>query len=142
MKTIAKILIVVSILTLSFQVNAKPRTTLATSNAITYKVLVHLDNHTFSYVRDFFVVISDENGRIVAPPQQLKAGVSEYNFKESGPVKGTRIAKLSNGTRPHSDLFLCNPDGRTGFFLGGDTYTFSLYVILHIVNQDQNPQID
>ena len=122
--------------------NAKTRTTLNSSDAITYKVAVHVDNHTFPYVRNFFVVLSDENGRAVAPPQQLREGVSEYSFSESGPVKGTRIARLAFGDRPHSDLFLCKPDGRTGIFRGGETYTFDLYVVLHIVLQDQNIQIN
>ena len=142
MKTIAKILILVSILTLSFEVNAKSRTTLNSSNTITYQVMVHVDKHAFSYVRNFFVVLSDENGRAVAPPQQLKPDVSEYNFKETGPVKGTRIARLAFGDRPHSDLFLCKHEGRTGMFFGGETYTFDLYVVLHIALPDHDTQIE
>jgi hypothetical protein len=142
MKTISKILIAVSMLTLSLQVTAKPRTTLIKSNAITYKVVVHMENHVQNYVRYFNIIISDENGRIVAPPQMLTPGVSVYTFKEAGPAKGTRTASLSNGTRPISGFFLCNPDSHTGVFFGGNTYTFNLNILLNLSLQDQNSQIE
>jgi hypothetical protein len=130
MKTIAKILIVISIFMLSSQVNAKSGQglTSSSSNTITYKVMVHLDKHNLSFVCGVFVVITDENGRMIAPPQQLKPRDSEYDFKEAGPVKGTRIAQLSNGLRPHTDLYMFNPDVHTGLFLGGESYLFNLYV--------------
>jgi len=73
MKTIAKILLAVTILTLSFQANAGKvkETPSNASNTITYKVLVHMELNTPSLLRDVFVLISDENGRVIGKPQRL-----------------------------------------------------------------------
>jgi hypothetical protein len=125
MKTIAKIIIAVSILTLSFQANAAEENL---SRGIIYKVAVHLQNVLPASPGQLFVVVLDEKGQFVAPPQWFNKGISEYTFRETGPVKGTRTARLSYEPGPHPYTPACKPDIKSGLFLNGNTYYFNLYV--------------
>jgi hypothetical protein len=140
MKTIAKMLIVISVLMISFQAFAgKDQVSrLISSNKITYKVIVHMHDGIPSAVRDLYVLITDENGRPIAPAQSFRPGKTEYTFSEVGPVKGTRVAKLSNGGRPHVDQFFCKDDSKTGIFNSGSTYLFNLYITLPYPSKEGN----
>ncbi|MCX6243328.1 MAG: hypothetical protein NTU98_01370 [Bacteroidetes bacterium] len=132
MKTIAKILIALSALTISFTAHAKGGENSVSALAITYKVIVHMPAATPSVLRGVFVVITDETGRLVAPAQLLISGKTEYKFAESGPVKGIRVAKLSNGLRPHADSWISNEDMKAGLFQNGASYLFNLYISLPV----------
>ncbi|MCX6245043.1 MAG: hypothetical protein NTU98_10100 [Bacteroidetes bacterium] len=132
MKTIAKILIAISVMMISLTAHAKGGENSVSALAITYKVIVHMPDATPSVLRGVFVVITDETGRLVAPAQLLLPGKTEYQFAENGPVKGIRIAKLSNGLRPHADAWVSNEDARAGLFQNGSTYLFNLYISLPV----------
>ena len=136
MKTIAKSLIVLSVLMISLQaLAAKDQVSkMISSNTITYKVLVHMPDGTPSVLRNVYVVVTDEIGRLIAPAQLLIPGKTVYNFSEPGPVKGSRVARISNGLRPHNEIFVSNEDSKTGIFMGGSTYLFNLYIALPTSN--------
>ena len=134
MKTIAKILIAISVMMISFSSFAKKGgdNNSVSALAITYKVIVHMPDATPSVLRGVFVVITDETGRLVAPAQLLLPGKTEYQFAENGPVKGIRIAKLSNGLRPHADAWISNEDIKAGLFRNGASYLFNIYISLPV----------
>jgi hypothetical protein len=131
MKTIAKSLIAISILMISFQANAGKETNVITNtaNAINYKVVVHMDRLTPSALRDVFVTMTDESGRLIAPPQLIVPGKTVYNFYEAGPVRATRIAKISNVRRPlYMNMIQGLEELKTRVFENGTTYLFNLYL--------------
>lgn len=132
MKTIAKILIALSILIISLHSIA-----VASGgpgpNQITYKVQIlgqppHIPNLNLTLL----IGITDENNRLVAPYQQFKKGTYAYYFYENGPVKGTRVAHMINVNRGPTQLyyFYCAPNSQSGSFAPGQTYIFDLYPVV------------
>lgn len=77
------------------------------------------------------VEILDGRGRLVAPPQTYRPGVSKYDFYERGPVTGVRIAVLV--LAPSHSHFICDrelfttPVILSGKFLPGQTYRYDLF---------------
>jgi hypothetical protein len=71
------------------------------------------------------VVMTDEWGRLIAPPQDVIPGKMRYTFREFGHVWGTRIARvLSKPAAPASVSI--PPSVKTGYFYSGVTYLFIL----------------
>jgi hypothetical protein len=130
MKTIAKIFIAISVMMISFSASTVKggEGNTASALAISYKVIVHMPDGTPGVLRGVYVVITDGTGRLVAPAQVLIPGKTEYLFAENGPVKGIRIARLSNGLRPHTDSWVANEDVKAGYFQNGASYLFNLYI--------------
>jgi hypothetical protein len=128
MKTIAKTLIAISVLMISLQALAGGST--ASIGKVHYKVQVHLPKDTPFYTRNVFVVMTDENNRMIAPVQLLRFGVFSYEFYESTTVQGTRIAKLVYSDGNTTELFHSVPDSQTGRFSIGGTYLFNLYLVV------------
>ena len=95
-------------------------------SGIHYQVTLHGDPAQV-YGRPVLVNISDENGNLVAHPQTFVKGVFTYNFTETGPVEGKRIAWL--GLDPSNEQVPGSvPDVENGPFYAGVTYTFTLDV--------------
>lgn len=134
MKTIAKTLIVLGILMLSLQSIAGPGISPGSAQ-ITYKVQIlgqppHIQNLNFN----LYIYMTDQNNRLIGPPQQFKRGTYTYFFYEPGPVKGTRVAHMVNDTRYPTTLysFYCAPSSLSGGFAPGEVYTFDLYPVITI----------
>ena len=130
MKTIAKILIAATVLLFSFETYATTATnTASTTPQINYVVKINSSQiYSGASTLALFVVMTDEHGRIVAPVQAVRPGLSIYTFNETGPVKGTRTASLIyDPISPSSLPFYCAPDSKTGTFSNGGTYLFNLY---------------
>ncbi|MCX6245040.1 MAG: hypothetical protein NTU98_10085 [Bacteroidetes bacterium] len=130
MKTIAKTLIAVIALLFSFEISASAASNnSSTTPQINYVVNIHANQlHSGASTLDLFVVLTDENGRLVAPVQVVRPGLSTYTFNEIGPFKGTRIARMIyDPISPSSLPFYCAPDSKTGSFQNGGTYLFNLY---------------
>jgi hypothetical protein len=131
MKTLAKTLIAVILLMVSFQVfSANDKGAIAGSRMIIYQINIHITTDpSFFYGAHFFVVITDENGRLVAPPQLSNINKLIYTFSEAGPVKGTRVARLvlDPNTDILSDRIIVSPDAKTGVFVPGSVYIFNLW---------------
>jgi hypothetical protein len=126
MKTIAKSLIAISILMISFQVIAGGnQTTLA---KIHYKVQIHLPRISPFYTRNLFVVMTDANNKLVAPAELLRYEKLSYDFYEAPSVKGTRKAQLVYSDGTTARLFNSAPDVQNGSFILGGNYIFNLYV--------------
>ena len=128
MKTIAKTLIAVGILMFSLHVNAAISGGPG-SQQIGYKVQILGQNpHINNFNLILYVAMTDENGRPVDQVQRFKTGTYTYFFSETGPVQGTRVARLVNDPIVPTTLnFYCAPDAQTGKFLPGDIYVFDLY---------------
>ena len=126
MKTIVKTLVAISILMISLQVIAGGNQT--SMAKIHYKVQIHLPRVSPFYTRNIFVVMTDENNKMVAPVELLRYGKVSYDFYESPSVKGTRKAQLVYSDGTTSRLFNSTPDVQTGSFILGGEYMFNLYV--------------
>jgi hypothetical protein len=132
MKTIAKVLFAISILILSFEANAgkEVKGFVTSTKQIIYHVSAHMDALTPATIRNIFIIITDENGRPVAPAKLLVSGRSEYRFYEAGPVKGVRIAKLIRANGMEVQPILSGEDSKTGKFENGTDYFFNLYIAI------------
>jgi hypothetical protein len=75
--------------------------------------------------RNFLILMTDANGRLVAPAQTFRTGVSDYNFFEGGTVRGTRVARMIQVPLA-SHSFMVMPVSKTGIFYGGCSYLFIL----------------
>ena len=87
----------------------------------------------------YWIQITDETGRLVAPAQIFVPGISQYSFysniKERGfRERGTkRIAMLIKapvgGYLDCVNNLFARPDTKTGIFLLGKTYNFDLFPV-------------
>jgi hypothetical protein len=128
MKTIAKILVAISILMISLQVIAANQ---IGTVQVHYKVQIHLPKGFPPNSGNIFVAMTDERGILVAPVQAVHPGLSTYDFNESGPARGTRTASLIYSPVGTSNFTIfCAPESQTGLFKNGVTYLFDLYVKL------------
>jgi hypothetical protein len=130
MKTIVKILIAVIALFFISETHAADRSGYAsTTPQISYVVNINATQlHSGFTTLALFVLITDESGRLVAPVQVVRPGLSIYSFNEIGPVKGTRVAHMIyEPINPSSLPFYCAPDSKTGSFQNGGSYLFNLY---------------
>jgi hypothetical protein len=126
MKTIAKILVAISILMISLQVIAANNQ--VGIGQVHYKVQIHLPKDLPLQTMNIFVAMTDERGILIAPVQAVRPGLSTYDFNEFGPKTGTRTASLIyNPLGTSTFLFYCAPDSKTGIFKNGVTYLFNLY---------------
>jgi hypothetical protein len=101
---------------------------------IKYEVNVYLFSR-IELCNTYLVEVTDETGRLVAPPKVFVPGISRYVFMEDGPAKGkVRVAQLV--LAPDVDPVLCpiriaaRPDVKMGPFELGQTYPFVLRPIL------------
>jgi hypothetical protein len=109
---------------------------------IRHEVTIHL---TFSVntCNTYYVRITDENGRLVAPPQIYVPGVNKYVFNELVSLPGrARIASLVLPS--NVDPYVCpnnlttKSDRKFGPFLFGKTYTYDLYPLIQkgVIKED------
>jgi len=101
---------------------------------IKYEVNVYLFSR-IDLCNTYLVQVTDETGRLVAPPKTFVPGISRYVFAEDGPAQGkVRVAMLVMA--PDVDPYVCSthigarPDVKMGPFLQGQTYPFVLRPIL------------
>ncbi len=98
--------------------------------AVTYVVNVVHGDHLAGYDCMYYILLTNERGQLIAPAQAFRLGVWSYTFKETGPVTGTRVAKIvknPNVICPNAVTF--QPDSKSGTFRAGETYTFDLIPI-------------
>jgi hypothetical protein len=125
MKTIAKTLVAISILLLSFQ--AYSAGNLNTVQSVHYKVNIHLAKIPHFDPKNVYVVMSDGKAPI-APPQLFRANTLTYEFSEKGTVTGTRVAQLIYNDGTSIGMFGSSVDVKTGRFIAGNTYEFDIYI--------------
>jgi hypothetical protein len=130
MKTIATTLIAITIMMISLQVNAGGNGNATTTGKVHYQVQIHLLKDIPFKTKTVFVVMSDENNKLVAAPQLLIYGKTSYEFYESQSVIGTRVASLIFTDGNSSGLFHSTPDAQNGKFGLGCTYLFNLDVLI------------
>jgi hypothetical protein len=101
---------------------------------IKYEVNVYLFSR-IDLCNTYLVEVTDETGRLVAPPKVFVPGISRYVFAEDGPAQGkVRVAMLVMA--PDVDPYDCSthiaarPDVKMGPFLQGQTYPFVLRPLL------------
>jgi len=101
---------------------------------IKYEVNVYLFSR-IELCNTYLVQVTDETGRLVAPPKVFVPGISRYMFAEDGPAQGkVRVAMLV--VAPDVDPYACSthigarPDVKMGPFLAGQTYPFVLRVLV------------
>jgi Phr family secreted Rap phosphatase inhibitor len=104
-----------------------------TNSNIQYQVNVHPDMRITNNLCPLIVELTDGSGRLIGQPRIYIPGENTYYFFERGPVKGTRMAKLTNmsGWMPDDvciDISLS--DSKTGVFNNGVDYKFNLFVQL------------
>jgi hypothetical protein len=108
--------------------------------AIIHNVIVHT-TISKNICNVYLVKVSDETGRLVAPPQIFVPGVSKYVFNENVNLKGRkRIATLELSLYPGHytcpNDFFTPPDVEVGPFENGQILTFDLYP------RPEDPNID
>jgi hypothetical protein len=130
MKTIAKTLVAIIIMMISLQVIAGGNGNSTTTGKVHYKVQIHLQKDVPFKTKNVFVVMSDENNKLVAAPQLLIYGKTSYEFYESQTVIGTRVASLIYTDGNITGLFHSTRDVQNGKFGVGGTYLFNLYVLI------------
>jgi hypothetical protein len=104
---------------------------------IRYEVTVHLPSgFSICQYSLYLVRITDEKGRLVAPPQVFIPSQSKYVFTESVSVPGgIRVASLF--IPPYVDPSGCpltltaEPDIKQGPFDPGRSYSFNLYPVIN-----------
>jgi hypothetical protein len=108
-----------------------PDTKSSKSVGIIHQVYIH-PTISKDMCNTYLVKVSDETGRLVAPPQIFVPGVNKYVFNEKGTVKGRqRIAMLElslyagHYTCPN-DIFT-PPDVKVGPFEIGQIIMYDLY---------------
>jgi hypothetical protein len=95
---------------------------------IAYVVRIEQLSYIQSLGGHFLVKMTDETGRLVAPAQVFRPGVSDYTFFEAGNVRGTRVAKMERlpiGERPMS----IPSTSKSGVFIGGTCYMFIIHPV-------------
>jgi hypothetical protein len=97
---------------------------------IRYEVNVIL-NSRIDLCNTYYIQVTDETGRLIAPRKIFDPGTQKYIFSENGPAKGKiRVAMMVLAT--DVDTYSCpvyinaRPDVKIGPFLPGDTYSFVL----------------
>ncbi len=127
MKTIAKTLVVISMLMISLQIIAGNPTL---SKKVNYQVQIHLQKDIHVNSMNIFVAMTDGHNKMIAAPQLLRDGKVSYDFYESSTVLGTRVAQLIY-TEPNTpELIYSSPDIQNGKFAVGGTYLFNLYIVI------------
>jgi hypothetical protein len=101
---------------------------------IKYEVNVYLFSR-IELCNTYLVQVTDETGRLVAPPKVFVPGISRYVFAEDGPAQGrVRVAMLV--LAPDVDPVACpiqigaRPDVKMGPFVPGQTYPFVLRLLV------------
>ena len=101
---------------------------------IRYVVNVIL-NSRIDLCNTYYIQVTDETGRLVAPPRIYDPSMQKYTFTESGPASGKlRVAQLVMAK--DVDPYYCQvhinarPDVKIGPFLQGETYSFVLRVVV------------
>jgi hypothetical protein len=101
---------------------------------IKYEVNVYLFSR-IELCNTYLVQVTDETGRLVAPPKTYVPGIQRYVFTEDGPAQGKiRVAMFV--VAPDVDPYSCpthveaRPDVKLGPFLPGQTYPFALRLLI------------
>jgi len=107
---------------------------------IHYQVNIHPNHALVVSSCPALVAITDGSGKIIGMPQTYNSFKKTYHFYETGPVKGTRTAILTNETSSYTSnvCVLVNlKDSKSGMFSNGITYNFDLWASAKdIVSQD------
>jgi hypothetical protein len=109
---------------------ATSQSNLPKSNMIHYVVGIHLQDNQ-PICGDYLVVVFNEAGQPVAPPQPFVPGLGTYHIFEPGPVmSGTREARFIVDSGLDNECrrpFATEPDVISGNFYNGVIYNFDLY---------------
>ncbi|MCX6245041.1 MAG: hypothetical protein NTU98_10090 [Bacteroidetes bacterium] len=123
MKTIAKIIALISIMMLPIIANAR------IPAVVTYKVTVHMPE-SFKFIPNTIVVaITDANNNPVDHPQLLNQDGSIYVFTEPTSAKGIRIAQLLSIGNYAPLKSVAAPVVQKGIFFAGNTYYFDIWIM-------------
>ena len=102
-----------------------------TTAFIHYQVNIHPDWKVLNNSCLMVITITNEAKTIIGSPQVYINGVNTYNFYETGPVSGTRIATMTNASVPGGQEQVCQNiymmSSKSGNFQNGSTYPFDLY---------------
>jgi hypothetical protein len=94
---------------------------------IAYVINVNHGDHLTGFNCTYYLFISDERGKMVAPPQVFRNGIWTYTFKELGPVTGTRTAQMVRDPNIAClGSYSFAPATMSGTFKGGASYLFNL----------------
>ena len=99
-----------------------------TKQTVTFVVMVANTGIPWSKTGIYYIGITDDRGRPVAPPQEFHPGVWSYTFTEYGTTfSGTRTAQMNNVQNPGVRGGLITPPMTLpGPFKAGNTYSFTL----------------
>jgi hypothetical protein len=102
--------------------------------SIRYEVAIHLPLGV-SLCNTYYVEVTDESGRLVAPWKAFVPGISKYVFNELFSVPGrARIASLvlPSNFDPYvcPNILITKPDVKMGPFLPGRTVSFDLFPLI------------
>jgi hypothetical protein len=123
----------IAIVFLVIQTGSSARVSNGNSSAslafIHYQVTVH-PNYTIQHNEcPMSVQITDGQGNTIGIPQLYRHGVDVYNFTETGPVTGARIARMITAAtgQPDDVCFIVSlADKKVGVFNNGVDYLFTL----------------
>jgi hypothetical protein len=135
-RSIIAVLMILAGISLGFSVPADKSIRIATTSdgvrntGIKYQVNINTSANKAPVCGTYYVLISDENGALVAPAQKYILGVNSYIFFETRrEASGKRVATLVQG--PGEAICMAElhtvPAELSGHFLEGITYRFDLY---------------
>ncbi|HNY01264.1 MAG TPA: hypothetical protein PKG48_01690 [Bacteroidales bacterium] len=94
---------------------------------VCYTVRIDPANLVLTGENHFLIMMTDQNGRSVAPARNFVAGTLDYTFYEPGPVRGTRVARMvklpfsaGSGAIP--------PTSKSGYFYPETCYLFEIHI--------------
>ena len=98
---------------------------------IHYQVVIYPDQRIKNNACPLMVQMTNESGMLIGQPQLYNKGTNIYNFYETGPVTGVRIANLTDeeeGGAPYDVcIIIALSDSKSGTFYNGQNYIFNLY---------------
>jgi len=102
--------------------------------SIRYEVAINLSLGA-SLCNTYYVQVTDETGRLAAPPKAFVPGTSKYVFNELFSVPGrARIASLvlPSNVYPYAcpNILITKPEVKMGPFLPGRTVSFDLFPLI------------
>ena len=124
MKTV-KIITALSVILLIAALNTSSYA--QTSKVTTYYVKVDNNLNPADYAAGYSIFLTDESGKLIAPPQTFRFGLWSYIFKENRiPVGKMRVAHMEATSNATHTSIVVDPVSIMGPFIPGNTYTLVL----------------
>jgi hypothetical protein len=98
----------------------------ANKTLVTYQVNISYDGIKDQDLSGYILILVDGNGRSIAPPKSVIAGIWSYAFQENGPASGVRTARLIKAPHTLGPAIMYQDASIHGTFDPGRTYVLTM----------------